>query len=75
MQNLFEFFQDEHGLILTEGEMSDIIHEVKQHIKFQETIEDAFDEGVDDEYNHHINLSDRIYMNGRHYYEKTFKTI
>jgi metal-responsive CopG/Arc/MetJ family transcriptional regulator len=40
---------------------------------FQQMIEDAFDEAIDDEYNHHINCSDRIYMNGRDYFEKTFK--
>lgn len=32
-QNLFEFFNTEHGLILTMGEMDDVIHEVERFKK------------------------------------------
>lgn len=32
-QRLFDFFYDEHGLILLEGDMDDIIHEVQDHVK------------------------------------------
>lgn len=30
-QRLFDFFYDEHGLILTNSEMDEIIHEVERH--------------------------------------------
>lgn len=32
-QRLFNFFYDEHGLILTQSEMDDIIHEAERHKK------------------------------------------
>lgn len=32
MNKLFDFFLNEHGLILTEGQIQDIIHEVARYL-------------------------------------------
>lgn len=49
--------------------VSDIIKQAKELEKKQ--IEDAFCEGVDDEYEHHIN--NKLRKNSEQYYNETFK--
>lgn len=72
-QELFDHFYVQHQLTLTMGEINDIIELVKKEIGHQKKVEDAFDEGVEDEYNVHINSAKRTYLNGRDYFNKTFK--
>lgn len=74
-QSLFDLFVQEHDLTLVDGQLNDIIEEVKRYIDFQKHIEDAFDEGVQDENRYQVDGSRRLYGNGRDYFNKTFKEL
>lgn len=74
-QELFDLFSQEHDLILLDGELNDIIEEVKKHIEFERHVKEAYTQGVRSEYDHHVYCSGRIYLNGEDYFSKTFKKL
>lgn len=74
-QRLFDFFHQEHDLTLLDSQLNDIIEEVKRCIEFKKHVEEAYTQGVRSEYDHHTYCSARVYLNGKDYFNKTFKTL
>lgn len=64
-------FGERRNSFVDSFDLSEFFEQAKELEK--EQIEDAFCDGVDDEYEHHIN--DKIRKNSEEYYNETFKKL
>lgn len=67
-QKLFNYFANEHNLLLLESEMQKIVEIVEEVNGFENAVKNAYNTGYEDATCNHINDSDN-------YYNQTYKQL